>query len=97
VLQSPSDPGGRGRGLRDHPRRLKRQRSGTASRDLAAWLARELRPEALSELSAAFGLTHPDSARNLFRRADRALLGSRPLREEIEAMRQRLLKTENRP
>jgi hypothetical protein len=49
------------------------------------------------ELSAAFGLIHPDSARNLIRRADRALLGSRPPREEIEAMRQRLLKTENRP
>ena len=37
------------------------QRSGAVSRDLAAWLARELTPVTLRELSAAFGLTHPDS------------------------------------
>ena len=47
----------------------------------------------LRELSAAFGLTHPDSVRNLIRRADRALLGSRMLRGEIEAIRHRLPKT----
>ena len=76
---------------------LLRQRSGAVSRDLAAWLARELTPVTLRELSAAFGLTHPDSVRNLIRRVDRALLGSRPLGDEIEAIRQRLLKTENRP
>ena len=63
------------------------------SRDLAAWLARELTPVTLRELSAAFGLTHPDSVRNLIRRADHALLGSRPLRDEIEAIRHRLPKT----
>jgi hypothetical protein len=74
-----------------------RRRSGAVSRDLAAWLARELTPVTLRELSVAFGLTHPDSVRNLIRRADRALLGSRPLRGEIEAIRHRLLKTENRP
>ena len=51
----------------------------------------------LRELSAAFGLTHPDSVHNLIRRADRALLGSRMLRGEIEAIRHRLPKTENRP
>jgi len=73
-----------------------RQRSGAVSRDLAAWLARELTPVTLQELSAAFGLTHPDSVRNLIRRADRALLGSRPLRNEIEAIRHRLPKTGNR-
>ena len=77
--------------------RFLRQRSGAVSRDLAAWLARELTPVTLRELSAAFGLTHPDSVRNLIRRVDRALVGSRPLRDEIEAIRQRLLKTENRP
>ena len=70
-----------------------RQRSGAVSRDLAAWLARELTPVTLRELSAAFGLTHPDSVRNLIRRADRALLGSRLLRDEIEAIRHRLPKT----
>jgi len=73
------------------------QRNGELSRDLAAWLARELTPVTLRELSAAFGLTHPDSVRNLIRRADRALLGSRRLRSEIEAIRHVLLKTENRP
>ena len=46
----------------------------------------------LRELSAAFGLTHPDGVRNLIRRADRALLGSRMLRGEIEAIRHRLPK-----
>ena len=69
------------------------QRSGAVSRDLAAWLARELTPVTLRELSAAFGLTHPDSVRNLIRRADRALLDSRPLRDQIEAVRHRLPKT----
>ena len=73
------------------------QRSGAVSRDLAAWLARELTPVTLRELSAAFGLTHPDSVRNLIRRADRALLGSRLLCDEIEAIRYHLPKTGKRP
>ena len=71
-----------------------RQRSGTVSRDLTAWLAREeLTPVTLRELSAAFGLTHPDSVCNLIRQADRALPGSRLLRGEIEAIHHRLPKT----
>jgi chromosomal replication initiation ATPase DnaA len=74
-----------------------RQRSGAVSRDLAAWLARELTPVTLRELSTAFGLTHPDSVRNLIRRADRALLGSRLLRGEIEAIRHHLPKTGHDP
>jgi hypothetical protein len=49
------------------------------------------------ELSSAFGLTHPDSVRNLIRRIDCALVNSRPLRAEIEAIRQRVLKTEPDP
>jgi chromosomal replication initiation ATPase DnaA len=73
------------------------QRSGAVSRDLAARLARELTPVTLRELAAAFGLTHPGSVRNLIRRADRALKGSRALRDEIEAIRHRLPKTGNRP
>jgi chromosomal replication initiation ATPase DnaA len=73
------------------------QRSGAVSRDLAAWLARELKPVTLQEMSPAFGLTHPDSVRGLTRRADRAVLGSRALRNEIEAIRHRLPKTGNRP
>ncbi len=50
-------------------------------------------PATVRELSAAFGLTHPDSVRNLIRRADRALLDSRILHGEIEAIRHRLPKT----
>jgi len=72
------------------------KRSGALSRDLAAWLARELTPVTLRELSPAFGLTHPDSVRNLIRRIDHAILGSRALRNEIEAIRRRLPKTEKR-
>ena len=41
----------------------------------------------------SFGLTEPDSVRTLIRRTDRALLGSRPLPDEIEAVRHRLPKT----
>jgi len=66
-------------------------------RDLAAWLARELTPVTLLDQSEAFGLTDPHSVLNLIRRANRALLGSRPLCDEIEAIHQRLLKTENQP
>ncbi len=50
-------------------------------------------PATVRELSAAFGLTHPDSVRNLIRRADRALLDSRILHGEIEAIRHRLPNT----
>ncbi len=71
-------------------------RSGLISRDLAAWLARELTPATLRELSEAFGLTHPDSVRNLIRRAERALANSPSLREEITLIRTALAKTENR-
>ena len=60
-------------------------------------LARELTPATLRELSAAFGLTHPDSVRNLIRRVDRALPGSPALCAEVQAIRRRLLKTEKRP
>jgi len=50
----------------------------------------------LRELSAAFGLTHLVSVGSLISRADRTLLGSQSLRDEIEAIRQWLLKTEMR-
>jgi hypothetical protein len=63
---------------------------------LAAWLARELTPQTLRELFATFGLTHPHSVRNLIRRADRALAGSRRIRDEVKAIRERLLKTDHR-
>jgi len=56
-----------------------------------------LTPVTLWELSSAFGLSHPDTVRGLIRCAERALHGGRPLRDEIEAIRQWILKTENRP
>ena len=40
-----------------------------------------------------FGLGHPDSVRNLTRRVDRALPGSSKLRQDIAAIRQKLLGT----
>ena len=58
-------------------------------------LVRELTPVTLRELSVAFGLTHPDSVRNLIRRADLTLFGSRRLLDEIEAIRRRCSKTED--
>jgi hypothetical protein len=74
-----------------------RQHSGTVSRDLAAWLAWELTPVALQELSTASGLAYPDSLRKRIRRADRALGGCRMLRDEIAAICHRVPKTGNRP
>jgi len=76
---------------------FREQRSGDLDRDLAAWLARELTPVTLRELSAAFGLTHPDSVGNLVDRANRALRASARLRDEIDAIRQMISKTGNRP
>jgi len=76
---------------------FREQRSGDLNRDLAAWLARELTPVTLRELSAAFGLTHPDSVGNLVNRANRALRASARLRDEIDVIRQIISKTGNRP
>jgi chromosomal replication initiation ATPase DnaA len=68
------------------------QRSGEVSRDPAAWLARELTPATLRELSTAFGLTKPGGVVNLIRRANRALLESASLRRELDAIRSSLAK-----
>ena len=76
--------------------RVMEKRNREVSRDLAAWLARELTPVTLWELSTSSGLTHPDSVCNLIRRADRVLSKSPRLRGEIEAIRQIISKTENR-
>ena len=70
---------------------FRHQRTGELSRDLAAWLARELTPVTLRDLSAEFGLTHPDSVRNLIGRATHALEDSPRLRKEIETLRQSIL------
>lgn len=75
---------------------LRRRRSGHLGRDVAAWLARRLTTATLRELSEPLGLSHPDSVRNLTRRVDRMLKRSPQFRKDIEAIRERLLKTENR-
>jgi hypothetical protein len=59
--------------------------------------ARELMPVMLLDLSAAFGLTYPDSEAQP-ELPDRSRLARLlPLRDEIEAIRQRLLRTGDRP
>ena len=75
---------------------LRRRRSGHPGRDVAAWLARQLTTATLRELSEPLGLSHPDSVRNLTRRVDRKLNRSPQLPKDIEAIRERLPKTENR-
>ena len=78
------------------PESFQQRRSGAPSRDVAAWLIRHLTTSTLRELAGPFGLNHPDSVRNLIRRVDRMLAKSRTVRKDIAAIRQRLLKTENR-
>ena len=78
------------------PESFRQPRSGQLSRDVAAWLARRLTPCTLRELAEPFGLTHPDSVRNLIRRVDAALSQSRRLRHDVDSIRQRLSKTEYR-
>ena len=70
------------------------RRGGSISRDVAAWLSRQLTSCALRELAAAFGLGHADSVRNLTRRVDHALPDSSKLRQDIARIRQELLKTD---
>jgi putative transposase len=70
------------------------RRGGSISRDVAAWLSRQLTTCTLGELAPMFGLGHADSVRNLTRRVDRALPGSSKLRQDIAAIRQELLGTE---
>ena len=70
------------------------RRGESISRDVAAWLCRQLTSCTLRELAAVFGLGHADSVRNRTRRVDRALADSSKLRQDIAAIRQELLKTE---
>ncbi len=76
------------------PRTFRNRGVESISRDVAAWLCRQLTSCTLRELAVVFGLGHADSVRNLTRRVDRALPDSRKLRQEIAAIRQELLKTE---
>ena len=75
---------------------FRRRRGGHISRDVAAWLSRQLTTLTLRELAGPFGLNHPDSVSNLTRRVDRALAKSSTLRNDIEAIRQALSRTGTR-
>ena len=75
-------------------RTFRNRGAASISRDVAAWLSRQLTSCTLGELASAFGLGHADSVRNLTRRVDRALPDSSKLRKDIAAIRQELLKTE---
>jgi chromosomal replication initiation ATPase DnaA len=75
-------------------RTFRERRGESISRDVAAWLSRQLTTSTLRELASVFGLGHPDSVRNLTRRVDRALSDSRKLRRAIAAIREELLKVE---
>jgi putative transposase len=74
------------------PQIFRCRHGNSISRDVAAWLSRQLTSCTLRELSAVFGLGHADSVRNLTRRVDRALPASRKLRQDIDAIRYELLK-----
>ncbi len=58
--------------------------SNESSRDVAAWLARRVTTATLREWSFPFGLSHPDSVRNLIRPAEQAMEKSRTFRKEVD-------------
>ena len=68
------------------------QRNALLARDIAAWLARRLTTQTLRQLTVPFGLTHPDSVSNLTRRAERAMTKNPKLRDEVDALRKRILR-----
>jgi putative transposase len=76
------------------PQIFRKRHGGSISRDVAAWLSRQLTTCTLRELAAEFGLGHADSVRNLTRRVDRALAGSSKLRKDVAAIRKTLLESE---
>ena len=51
---------------------------------------RHLTVATLRELAEPFGLGHPDSVRNLIRRAERAMAKSKKFRTEVERIKQEL-------
>ena len=72
------------------------RRSTAAGRYLAAYLAHRRTTATLRELAEPFGLCHPDSVRNLIRRAERALAESPKLNQTAAAIDEEIAKTENR-
>jgi len=69
--------------------------SKESSRDVAAWLARRVTTATLRELSSPFGLGHPDSVRNLIRRAEQAMQQSRMFRKEVDQILRTLRKKDD--
>jgi hypothetical protein len=67
--------------------------SQAPGRDLAAHLVHRRTTATLREVAAFFGPSHPDSASNLIRRADKALAQSTTLRANLEEIERPLLNT----
>jgi putative transposase len=76
------------------PQAFRNRREKSVSRDVAAWLSRQLTSCTLRDLAAVFCLGHADSVRNPTRRVDRVLPDSSKLRRDIAAIRQQLLNTD---
>jgi hypothetical protein len=70
-------------------------RSSAPGRDMAALVCRRFTSSTLAEMSAAFGLSHPDSAANLVRRAKRQEFKSPAYRNRLKKIEQAMMKTEN--
>ena len=61
-------------------------RSLANGRDLAAWMAHRNTTATLRDLPGHFGLSHPDSVSNLFRRVERELAKSTRMEKDIIAI-----------
>jgi len=70
-------------------------RCSAAGRDMAALVCRRFTSSTLAELSVAFGLSHPDSAANLVRRAKRQESESPQYRNRLKKIERAMMKTEN--
>ncbi len=70
-------------------------RSSAPGREIAALLCRQMTSSTLAEMSKYFGLEHPDSAANLVRRANKLIANSPKYKQKFEALREKLMKTEN--
>ena len=64
-------------------------RSRAAGRDVAAMLCRRWTTATLRELSARFGLSHPDSASDLVKRGNRLAESSRDVARQVLEMEER--------
>jgi len=73
------------------PQVFRTKRAKERSRNVAAWLARNLTQATLRELAPYFGLSHPESLSNLTRRVEQSLEQSPELRKETEMLKRQLL------